>query len=117
MTDYAHPDLEREVAAVGGRYLFTKEVRLPFMGREILYHVGCAVADTSCCGVGGAVFARVAGFVESWQYRQTAGGRPVSRVTPIESPRVKSELARRIKDEEMVHQVSFVDQGGEAVQE
>lgn len=107
--DYEHPELEREVAAIGGRYLFVKEVCLPFMGREVLYHVGCAVADTSCCGAGGVAYARVAGFVESWQYRQTAGGRPVSRVTPIESPRVRAELARRVKQGEGVHQVSFVD--------
>ncbi len=109
MMEYEHPELEQEVAAIGGRYLFLKEVRLPFMGREVLYHVGCAIVDTSCCGAGGAAFARVAGFVEAWQCRQTAGGRPVSRVAPIESPRVQAELARRVKEGEGVHQVSFVD--------
>ena len=109
MTDFEHPELEREVAAVGGRYLFVKEVCLPIDGREVLYHVGCATTDTSCCGGGGAAFARVAGFVEAWHCRRSAGGRPVSRLAPIQSPRVRAELARRIKEAEGIHQVSFVD--------
>jgi hypothetical protein len=109
MIDYEHPELEREVAAIGGRYLFVKEIRLPFEGREVLYHVGCAVVDTTCCGAGGVAFARVAGFVGAWRYRQAADGRPVSRVEPIAGQRARAQIARRVTQAEAVHQVSFVD--------
>ena len=57
MVVYVHPLINQEITAIGGRYLLTKEVRLPFEGREALYVVGYAVVDNSCCGMGGMAFA------------------------------------------------------------
>ena len=42
--EYIHHDLNREVTAIGGHYVLTKEVRLPFEGREALYVVGYAIS-------------------------------------------------------------------------
>ena len=51
--DFTHPELGQEVTAIGGHYVFGKEIRWPFSNREILYFVGYAVLDSTCCGVGG----------------------------------------------------------------
>ena len=34
--DYTHHELNEEVTAIGGHYVLTKEVRLPFQDREVL---------------------------------------------------------------------------------
>jgi hypothetical protein len=101
--------LGEPVAAIGGRYVLTREVRMPYRDREVLYHVGCAVVDTSCCGAAGAVFASVAGTVAGWHSSVGAGGAPVSQVRPIEGESRRMEIRRMIKARERVHQVNFID--------
>jgi hypothetical protein len=106
---FAHPVLGEEVPAIGGRYVFMKEVRLPWSGgREVLYHVGAAAADRSCCGAGGVAFAAVAGFVCAWHAGATPDGRPTTRVEPVAAAADRAELARRIREREHVHQVNFL---------
>jgi hypothetical protein len=61
---YVHRGLDEVVTAIGGHYRFTREVRLPFGGQELLYRCGYAVFDTTCCGRGGAAM---------WWYRGLSG--------------------------------------------
>jgi hypothetical protein len=81
--EYVHQDLNQQITAIGGHYVLAKEVRLPFHGREILYLVGHAAFDTTCCGPGGCAYALVPGFVASWHSSQTEDGLAVSRLEPI----------------------------------
>jgi len=106
-TEYTHPKLNQPVTAIGGHYVLVKEERLPFRGREVLYLVGYAVFDTSCCGVGGCGYALVPGFVVEWKSRTGEDGRPVSRVEPIRDEAVQREIRRLIQQRETVHQVRF----------
>ena len=69
--DFVHPDLGREVTAIGGYYVFDREIRLPYNGREILYFVGYAVLDSSCCGAGGCAYVFVPGFIIQWKYQKS----------------------------------------------
>jgi hypothetical protein len=108
MFDFIHPCLDEEVIAIGGRYVFTQEVRLPYVRREVLYHVGYAAVDSSCCGLGGIAFAAVAGFVVEWRSVRTPDGREISRVEPIEQEGLQAELRRLIKTREHVLQVNFL---------
>jgi hypothetical protein len=105
--DYTHPALNEEITAIGGHFVLIKENRLYREPHEILYYVGYAVVDTSCCGLGGTAFAWVAGYIHDWQYRWTADGRPVSRIEPIRNESVKRDLSRSIKATEGVVQVNF----------
>jgi hypothetical protein len=57
----------------------TKEIRLPFRGREVLCLVGCAVVDTSCCGAGGSAYALVLGFILEWKRQTDEDGLVISR--------------------------------------
>lgn len=104
---FTHPELNREVMAVGGHYFWMKEGRLPFEGRAVLYLVGCAVLDTTCCGVGGFGCALVPGFVVEWKSAVSPDGRPVSRVERIRDEAIRAEIRRRIQEIEGVQQVNF----------
>ena len=105
--EFVHQELNREITAIGGHYVLTKEVRLPFRGREVLYLVGCAVVDTSCCGAGGCAYALVPGFILEWKRQTDGDGLAVSQVEPIRDEATQREIGRLIEEAEPVHQVIF----------
>lgn len=106
-TEFAHPILGQEVSAIGGHYVLGKEMRLPYSGREILYFVGYAVLDSTCCGVGGCAYVLVAGYIRRWKYKENQNDRPVSNIEPI-IDRVEQKLTKKlIQKKEMVFQVTF----------
>jgi hypothetical protein len=106
--EYVHQDLNQEVTAIGGHYVLVKEVRLPFHGRELLYLVGHAAFDTTCCGVGGCAYALVPGFILSWKSRMNKEGLVVSEVEPVHDKGVQEQVRKLIEKKEMVHQVQFL---------
>jgi len=106
--EYVHEALNQEIAAVGGHYVPVKEARLPFRGREVLYLVGYAAFDNTCCGAGGFAYALVPGFVTSWKSRQKKDGLAVSEVEPIRDEAAQRELRRSIEQQETIHQVQFL---------
>lgn len=106
--DFSHPALSEQVTAIGGSYVLIKEVRQPFADDELLYLVGAAIIDTSCCGAGGCAYALVPGFVREWKYKYDAHGRPVSLVSPVTDDRIREKIRTAIMKKEFVHQVSFI---------
>ncbi len=106
--EYIHQELNREVTAIGGAYVLVKEARLPFDGRELLYLVGHAAFDSTCCGTGGCAYALVPGFVLAWQSRTNEEGLAVSQVEPIQDRGVQEQVRRRIEGKEVVQQVRFL---------
>ena len=107
VVDFTHPELNKTVKAIGGEYVFIKETVLSFQEKEVLYLVGCAVFDTTCCGTGGVCYARVPGFIREAKYKTGEDGRPVSRVTPIADPVAQRGIRRAIGTLETVQQVEF----------
>ena len=105
--EYVHPGLDQQITAIGGHYVLVKEVRLPFHGREILYLVGHAAFDTTCCGPGGCAYALVPGFVASWHSSQTEDGLAVSQIEPVDDAGTQNKIRRLIERSETVQQVMF----------
>ena len=105
--EYIHKELNQEITAIGGHYVLVKEARLPYRGREVLYLVGHAAFDTSCCGPGGCAYALVPGFVASWHSEQTEEGLDISQLEPIENTDARNDIRRMIERMETVQQVSF----------
>ena len=105
--EYVHQGLKQEITAIGGHYVLVKETRLPYDGREVLYLVGHAAFDTSCCGPGGCAYALVPGFVASWHSSQTEDGPAISQLEPIEGADTQKEIRRLIQQLESVQQVIF----------
>jgi hypothetical protein len=105
--DFVHPKLGHEVTAIGGHYVFGKEIRLPFNGRELLYFLGYAVLDSACCGVGGCAYVLVAGFVKQWKYKTNQDGIYISKMNPIRNQLIQKDIRKLIEKKEMVFQVTF----------
>jgi hypothetical protein len=108
MAEFIHQQLNQEITAISGEYVLVKEVRLPFQGREILYIVGHALFDSTCCGVSGCAYALVPGFILEWKVKQNTSGLPVSKVEPVRSSELQEDLRKLIADNEIVHQVQFM---------
>ena len=105
--DFTHPQLGREVTAIGGHYVFGNEIRMPFHSREILYFVGYAVLDSTCCGVGGVAYVLVAGFIRQWKFKKNRENCFISQIEPIYDLAVQNEVRSVIRKREMVYQVTF----------
>jgi hypothetical protein len=61
-SEYRREQLGREVEAPSGYYLPMREEWLEFRGRRLLYVLGSACIEASCCGVGSWAYLRVEGF-------------------------------------------------------
>jgi hypothetical protein len=105
--EYVHQELNQQVTAIGGHYLLVKEARLLFHGQEVLYLVGHAAFDTTCCGTGGCAYALVPGFIVSWRCGTNEDGLSVSAVQPIRQPELQEQIRRLLERQERVHQVIF----------
>jgi hypothetical protein len=60
---YVPEELGKEVAAPAGYYLPLHEESLEHAGRRLLFVVGSACIEASCCGVGSWEYLRVEGYV------------------------------------------------------
>jgi len=105
--EHVHQELNCEITAIGGHYVLLKEDRLPFCGREVLYLVGHAAFDTTCCGEGGCAYALVPGYVVRWKYRTNPQGLAVSQIEPIGDEAQRKEIRRLVERRETIHQVNF----------
>ena len=106
--DFVHLPMNQEITAIGGQYTLVKEGRFSFRGHNILYYIGLAVFDTSCCGTGGCAYALVPGSILNWKVRETEGGLAVSTVAPIRDEILQSEIRYYLIQNEKVHQVQFL---------
>ena len=109
--EFVHPLLGVGVDAIGGHYLFIKEEELDHRTGKILYLVGYAVTDRSCCGLAGCGYAVVAGHVRSLRNGLSHDKRPVSTVEPIEE-KLYDEVAKAIRMKEALSQVHFLCESG-----
>jgi hypothetical protein len=104
--EYTH-DLKREIFSISGRYELEREEKIEYQGRDILYVIGNAVVDSSCCGYWGCRYAVVPGFVVGWKSGTNGEGLPISQVDPIMDEKLRKEIRRFIQEKECVSQVEF----------
>jgi hypothetical protein len=76
----------------GGGYLFVEEGKLDYRGKEVLYLVGMAGIEASCCGTGGSAFIKVPGYIRAWKKGRNEAGLPVSEVERIEAYGQRKEI-------------------------
>ena len=111
--EFVHPPLGETITAIGGHYAFTKEDRIAFGNREILYLVGYGVVDTSCCGTGGCIYALVPGYVLAFHTETApANGQAISVIEPVDEKMRKAVVAA-LKEKEGVTQVHFLTPQGD----
>ena len=105
--DHVHYKLNCEITAIGGHYAFLKEGTLLHAGRNVLYYVGGAVMNSTCCGAGGGAFAQVPGYIRDYKYKTDNTGAPISRVEPIRDDDSQIYISNVLRENESVTQVSF----------
>jgi hypothetical protein len=105
--DFVHPVLNEEVRTLSGYYMLNTEKRLFFSGGEVLYYLGYAVVDSSCCGPGGCTYALVPGYIEQWKYKMNSDERWVTRIKSVCDKADQQKLQQLIKEKEPVQQVSL----------
>ncbi len=107
-TRYTHLELGKDVVAgISGYYIPQKEVRLKYNGREVLYVIGQAVVESSCCGAGSWIYATVPGYIVSWQNTKNEAGLPASEVEPISDEEARDSIRRTIQTSEATSLVEF----------
>jgi len=107
MNEYTHLKLNEDVHSIAGYYTPEKEVRLKHNNREVLYVIGQAVIESSCCGVGNWGYALVPGYIISWQNRRNEAGLPVSEVELISDEGARNSIRQIIQTNEAISQIEF----------
>ena len=102
--EFIHPLLDEEVKFISGFYVPTKEVRLPYGNREILYLLGYGEVDNSCCTAGGCGYVRVSGYIIEWKFKTDENHNTISLIEPIHDRDTKKKLRQLITKEEGVRQ-------------
>ena len=64
----------------------------------MLYLVGKAGIEASCCGTGGCAFIKVPGYIRAWKRGRNETGRPVSEVERIEAQDQQREIQDLLKE-------------------
>jgi hypothetical protein len=74
---YSPDDLGKEVVAPSGYYQPLEEGSLDYAGKRLLYTLGTACIEASCCGRGTWDYLRVEGYVIAGASADLTGGLPV----------------------------------------
>ena len=104
---YTHLELGEDVECLAGHYTPLKEVRLKYNDREVLYVVGSAVIDSSCCGTGTWGYVTVPGYLLNWQTGTNEAGLPESEVELIKDEKERHNIESIIQAEEGILQIAF----------
>ena len=92
MPQYLHQEPGTEVRFIAGQYTIVEEQRLASRGREVLYVVGIAAVESTCCGTQGCRFVNIPGYVVAWKTRLSESGMLISIVEPIVGEAEQSEI-------------------------
>jgi hypothetical protein len=106
--DYPHPELGKQVDAIGGHYVLTHEHRFTIDGAAVLVFEGFGVVASSCCGVGGCRYALVPGDLLAHRHTLLPEGRWVSRVSPVRTESRRCAVRDWLTRQRRVHQVVFL---------
>ena len=105
--EYTHPQLNEDLYCPAGYYTPHKEVRLKYNDKEVLYVVGQATMDSSCCGYGSWLYVLVPGYIVGWQNKTNEVGSPVSEVEPISDKLTREKVRRIIREAESIPRIEF----------
>ena len=104
---YTHQEMDKEVSFPAGYYAPRKEVRLKHDNREVLYIVGNAVVEASCCGTANWTYALVPGYIVNWHGEKNENNLFVTGVEPINDEAARDEIKKIIRETEGVAAIEF----------
>ncbi len=83
IVEFTHPELGHEVPTFAGYYVPIEEHTLPFQEREVIYILGHACIEASCCGGASWGYIQVPGFLVKKYIRGGGSTLPVSEIEMI----------------------------------
>jgi len=104
--NYKHLPTGIDIEFISGSYTPLEEKILDFNDKEVLYVIGNAILDNSCCGIGGCRYAIVPGYIVNFKYKKE-NGLFVSRVEPILNLKERQEIKRIVKGRDIITQIDF----------
>ena len=92
--EYNHLELGVEVHNIAGYYVPLEEHIIPFDGKELLFLLGFACIESSCCGVRSWNYIQVPGFLLNKNVKEGPEGiTGVSEVDTIDDSNTKIRIA------------------------
>ena len=104
---YSHQTLGEEYTGLAGYYSPRREVRVEVDGRELLYIVGWAVIESSCCGTGSWEYILVPGYLVKWHDGVSQTGLPTSTVEPVDTAEARVKITELVKAREHTNCITF----------
>lgn len=98
-TEFTHPDLGEEVRSISGYYVPCEEHTLPYDGRDIIYVLGQACIDASCCGSAAWSYIQVPGFLIRKHIRGGGAAPLVSEVESLQDPETRNSIRELLSKE------------------
>jgi hypothetical protein len=98
MEKYVHPELNFPVELFSGAYVLVEEGKVNYQGKEVLYLLGFAGVEASCCGRGGWAFIKVPGYLCSRRKSFNEAGQPVSYIERINDEGSQREIRKILKE-------------------
>lgn len=95
-TEFTHPELGQEIRGLAGYYVPREEQSLLYDGKELIYVLGDACIDSSCCGVASWSYVQVPGFVLKKHVRGGGSQPAVSEIETIEDKGVREKIIQSL---------------------
>jgi hypothetical protein len=104
---YSSGDFGTEVQAVWGYYQPMEAGVLEFAGKPLLYTLGSACIEASCCGKGSWNYVRVEGYVAEGGPEWRPGGSDTVEIDTIEGTQEQAAIAKLLAEKHPGFRVEF----------
>ena len=95
---YVPEDFGKEIVAPSGYYQPIEKQVVDFNGKKLLYILGSACVDSSCCGIGSWEYVRVEGYVAAEAAPEKPNQEPSYEIDTIETESEKEAISKFIVD-------------------
>ena len=92
IVEFTHPELGQEVRTFSGYYTPLEEHVLPYNDREVIYILGHACVEASCCGYTRWNYIQVVGFLVRKHISGGEGASPVSEIEIIQDEKDRDTI-------------------------
>ena len=104
---YVPEDFGTEVVVPSGYYQPIKEDLVAFDGKQVLYVLGSACVEASCCGIGSWAYVRVEGFVVGEEDPGDESDRKSTQIDTITAERDKAAIGALLLDRHPGARIEF----------
>ena len=104
---YTHQEPGQNIRLPAGYYTPLAEIRLLYKGREVVYIVRQATAESCCCVSGSCGYVLVPGYVLRWENEANEAGQLLSDVEPITDEEDRVEIVGIIRQREGISNIKF----------